>query len=121
MATVVVSGAMLMKRANTGPVSGEPSAFFATGTVMVCTFAPRNHVALPAADHAHVTLRRPGVRPPCRGSARCTTARRLDFDMSTGFEIAKVAEYSTIPRALRGASWMSVMMALCGSFGSSSP
>ncbi len=41
--------------------------------------------------------------------------------MSIGFAIANVAEYSTIPRALRGASCMSVMMALCASFGSSSP
>ena len=38
-----------------------------------------------------------------------------------GFEMANVAEYSTMPRALRGASWISVMMALRGSFGSSSP
>ena len=37
--------------------------------------------------------------------------------MSMGLEMAKVAEYSTMPRALRGANWMSVMMALCGSFG----
>ncbi len=41
--------------------------------------------------------------------------------MSMGLEMAKVAEYSTMPRALRGANWMSVMMALCGSLGSSSP
>ena len=36
MSRVVVPAAMLMKRSITGPVSGEPSGFFATGTVMVC-------------------------------------------------------------------------------------
>ena len=30
-------------------------------------------------------------------------------------------EYSTMPRALRGANWMSVMIALAGSVGSTSP
>jgi hypothetical protein len=35
MSSVVVYSAMLMKRSNTGPVSGEPSGFFATGTVIV--------------------------------------------------------------------------------------
>src|SRR5262249_15209982 len=39
----------------------------------------------------------------------------------TGFTIWKVAVYSTMPRALRGASLMSWMTALCGSLGSSSP
>ena len=32
--------------------------------------------------------------------------------MSIGLESANVAEYSTIPRALRGANWMSLMMAV---------
>src|SRR5689334_3233294 len=41
--------------------------------------------------------------------------------MSAGLRMVNVAEYSTIPRALRGASSMSVMMAFCGSLGSSSP
>ena len=41
--------------------------------------------------------------------------------MSIGFTSWNVAVYSTMPRALRGASLMSWMMALCGSFGSSSP
>src|SRR5436190_329018 len=41
--------------------------------------------------------------------------------MSAGFKMVKVAEYSTIPFALRGARSMSVIMAFCGSFGSSSP
>ena len=41
--------------------------------------------------------------------------------MSTGLAMENVAEYSTMPRALRGASRRSVMMALSGSFGSSSP
>ena len=41
--------------------------------------------------------------------------------MSTGFAIWKEAMYSTMPRALRGASPISWMMPLCGSLGSSSP
>jgi hypothetical protein len=35
--------------------------------------------------------------------------------------MVKVAEYSTSPRALRGACSMSVMMTLSGCLGSSSP
>jgi hypothetical protein len=45
----------------------------------------------------------------------------LDCDMSIGFISENVATYSTFPRALRGASLMSVTMAFFGSFGSSSP
>jgi len=41
--------------------------------------------------------------------------------MSTGLMIWKVAVYPTLPFALRGASWMSWMMALRGWRGSSSP
>ena len=41
--------------------------------------------------------------------------------MSTGFISENVATYSTLPRALRGANWMSVMRAFFGSSGSSSP
>src|SRR3984893_12014975 len=45
----------------------------------------------------------------------------LAFDISTGFTMVKVATYSTIPRALRGASSISVITALRRSFGSISP
>lgn len=45
----------------------------------------------------------------------------LDFVMSTGFTIVKVAMYSTLPFAFRGASLISVMMAFFGSLGSTSP
>ena len=41
--------------------------------------------------------------------------------MSTGLAIWKVAEYSTKPRAFLGARLRSVMMALRGSLGSTSP
>ena len=41
--------------------------------------------------------------------------------MSTGLRMVNVAEYSTMPRALRGASAMSVITALSACFGSSSP
>src|SRR5215470_2504555 len=41
--------------------------------------------------------------------------------MSMGFTIKKVAEYSTLPFAFFGARLMSLMIVLCGSFGSSSP
>ena len=41
--------------------------------------------------------------------------------MSIGLTRKKLATYSTLPFAFLGASWMSVMIALCGSFGSSSP
>ena len=37
-ASVFVFGAMSAKRTSTGPVRGEPSAFFATGTEIVSTF-----------------------------------------------------------------------------------
>ena len=36
----------------------------------------------------------------------------MDFDRSIGLASENVAEYSTMPRALRGANWMSVMMAV---------
>ncbi|PYS08115.1 MAG: hypothetical protein DMG17_29575, partial [Acidobacteria bacterium] len=45
----------------------------------------------------------------------------LLFDISIGFTRKKLAMYSTLPFALRGANLMSVMIALRGSFGSSSP
>src|SRR4030095_1901475 len=38
-----------------------------------------------------------------------------------GLVIEKSIEYSTMPRPLRGANWMSVMTAFSGSFGSTSP
>ena len=41
--------------------------------------------------------------------------------MSIGLISVNVAAYSTLPRALRGANWISVMMALCGSLGLISP
>ena len=41
--------------------------------------------------------------------------------MSTGFTSENVMSYSTRPLALRGASFRSVMIALCASLGSSSP
>ena len=41
--------------------------------------------------------------------------------MSIGFTRKNVAMYSTFPAALAGARSMSLMIVLCGSFGSSSP
>ncbi len=45
----------------------------------------------------------------------------LAFDRSIGFISENVPTYSTLPRALRVASLMSVMRAFFGSAGSSSP
>jgi hypothetical protein len=60
------------------------------------------------------------VRRPPRLGTSCHI-RWLALDMSIGFTSWKVVVYSTIPRAFLGAFWISVMMALCGSLGSSSP
>ena len=43
------------------------------------------------------------------------------FCRSMGFRMKMSIEYSTFPRALRGANWMSVITALRGLVGSSSP
>src|SRR5580700_8812924 len=60
------------------------------------------------------------VRRPLRFGTSCHI-RWLALDMSTGFTSWKVAVYSTIPLALRGASLMSWITAFLGSLGSSSP
>src|SRR6516164_11282133 len=60
------------------------------------------------------------VSRPARLGTSCHR-RRLVFDKSIGFTNWNEAVYSTMPRALRGASVMSWMIALCGSLGSSSP
>ena len=59
------------------------------------------------------------MRPPRFGTS--CHIRWLLRDMSIGLTRWKVATYSTMPLALRGASLMSVMTALRRSFGSSSP
>src|SRR5688572_20344668 len=60
------------------------------------------------------------VRRPPRLGTSCHI-RWLDFVMSIGFTRKKVATYSTLPLAFRGASRISVMRRLCGASGSSSP
>ena len=59
------------------------------------------------------------ILPPRFGTS--CHIRRLAFDMSIGFTRKNVALYSTLPFAFLGASLMSLMIVLCGSFGSSSP
>ena len=56
-----------------------------------------------------------------RRSAPPATSGGLLCDMSIGFTRKNVAMYSTFPAALAGARSMSLMIVLCGSFGSSSP
>ena len=59
------------------------------------------------------------IRPPRFGTS--CHIRWLLLDMSIGFTRKNVAEYSTLPAALRGASWRSWMIVLWLSVGSSSP
>ena len=109
----------LVKRTTSGPVMLVPSAFLATGTVMVdCSAVGMTSPCQPLTS----------VTWPldCHGLPAAAVDDRypdtpLDFVMSTGFTIVKVAMYSTLPFALRGASLISVMMAFLGSLGSSSP
>ena len=59
------------------------------------------------------------IRPPRFGTS-CQRSP-LESDRSTGFTTTKLVMYSTMPFAFVGAMPMSVMSALCESFGSSSP
>src|SRR5439155_11681478 len=64
-------------------------------------------------------LPKPSARPPRLLTPYTRTP--LDLLMSTGLSSVNVAVYATLPLALRGAKLMSVMTALRGSRGSSSP
>ena len=117
----------LTMRPNTRPVTGEPSEFFATGTVnhslsSAGTVRPELSPCHPLLTPMSPSLREAGgmvILPPRLGTS--CHIKWLLFDISIGFTRKKLAMYSTLPFALRGANLMSVMIALRGSFGSSSP
>jgi hypothetical protein len=103
-----------------GPVMEEPSEFLATGTVTRSNCVPVMSPCQPLLKPTSPAARPPmSMRPPRFGT--CWNRMPLDFDMSIGFVRKKVAVYSTMPRALRGANWISWMMALRRSAGSTSP
>jgi len=59
------------------------------------------------------------ILPPRLGTS--CHIKPLEFDMSTGLTMKKLAQYSTLPFALRWACERSVISSLCRSPGSSSP
>ena len=116
----------------TRPVMTLPSAFLATGKVM------RRPVVRSPSQPLSTSVkpwfsRKPSPRlfasPPMfisglRIAPRLGTSWSivpLPLLRSTGFVITTSIEYSTMPRAFLGASWTSVMTALSGSLGSTSP
>ena len=95
-----------MNRASTGPVTGEPSGFFATGTWMVWFVA----VGVTSPCHPLTSEMCPSGLGAARPFPRFTTEYTrtlLAFERSTGFINENVATYDTLPLALRGASSMS--------------
>ena len=99
-----------------GPVIDEPSAFFATGTVTRSTCVPVMSPCQPLDRPTSPAARPPmSMRPPRLGT--WCSRMPLDFAMSIGLVRKNVAVYSTMPRAFRGASAMSWMIALRRSFG----
>src|SRR4051812_43382075 len=117
-----------MMRASTVPVIGVPSLFTATGTftqsllVRVWSvppwLSPCQPLEMPTSPKAF-SASTMVMRPPRLGTS--CHIRPLALFMSTGFTMKKVAVYSTLPCALRGARAMSWMMALRGSAGAGSP
>src|SRR5688572_23966782 len=117
----------LMMRPITRPLMLEPSAFFATGTTTYsrpaapCAVPPELSPCQPLLRPTSPASRRSVLivmRPPRFGTS-CHISP-LALDMSIGLTMKNVAMYSTLPLTL-GASSMSVMSALLGWLGSSSP
>src|SRR5213593_2061069 len=117
----------LTMRPSTRPGTGEPSGFFAIGTVTQSlssagTVRPELSPCHPLLKPMSPSMRDAGgivILPPRFGTS--CHIRWLVLDISIGLTSRKLATYSTRPFALRGANLMSVMIALCGSLGSSSP
>src|SRR5437867_3852686 len=124
-----------------GPVMLDPSVLFAIGTEMVSpsssAAAPKSH-PLPAIEKPRfmmkpvpawaafvgLLLAPASLRAATRISPRLLTSRSslwLPFVKSIGLRMKMSIEYSTLPRAFRGARLRSVITALRGSSGSTSP
>ena len=111
----------------TRPLIGEPSGFFAMGT-MTQSLSLSGTVR-PELSPCHPLLRPMSpsflwgtemvILPPRFGTS--CHMRWLAFDRSIGFTRKKLTVYSTFPFLFRGASLISVMIVLCGSLGSNSP
>jgi hypothetical protein len=107
-------------RMTSGPVMLLPSGCFARGTSIVWLAA----VGTTSPCQPLTSEMCPSGLDEAAPLPRLTTeyiSTPLVFDRSIGFIIENVPTYSTLPRALRAASWMSVMSAFFGSAGSSSP
>src|SRR6266404_8892079 len=88
------------------------------GTAVAPALSPCQPLLRPTSP----TLRRSAVnviRPPRFGTS--CHIMPLAFDMSIGLTMKKLAMYSTLPSLFRGATAISVMSVLSGSWGSSSP
>src|SRR5437867_11349121 len=116
----------LRMRPNSRPVTGEPSECFASGTVnhslsAAGTVRPELSPCHPLLTPMSPSLREAGgmvILPPRLGTS--CHIKWLLFDISIGFTRKKLAMYSTLPFALRGANLLSLIIALRGSVGSSS-